>query len=306
MNFYRTLFVVAVWASGAFLVTGGAGAIPLPDTGSSCSSSGACLKIANTSTSLGGMAVRGDDARGIGVYGSTAFGVGIYGSATGSGGVAVFGTSPGVAVRASSSGSSNAILAENTDTTGSAAAISALSSNASTGLAYWGTGGIQITGGAWKTGGGSWSVLSDARIKKDVHSLSWGLDQLREVRPVTYKYNGLGGAAEDGRLQVGVIAQELEKIFPEMVTTRKAKLHPTDATQTDIKVVDPSAFTFVLINAVKEQQALIERQERRIASIEQGGNSSLASVLGGGVETCLAFGWLPLGYMALRRRKQSK
>lgn len=37
-----------------------------------------------------------------------------------------------------------------------------------------------------------------------------------------------------------------------MVSSTKQKLHPTDAALTDIKQVDPSAFTYMLVNAVQE------------------------------------------------------
>jgi len=110
-------------------------------------------------------------------------------------------------------------------------------------------------GTAEKPGGGQWSATSDARVKKDVENLSYGLAALERVRPVTFKYNGLGGTKEDNVKYVGVVAQELEKALPFMVTSKKAKLRADDVTPTDIKQVDPSAFTYVLINAVKELAA---------------------------------------------------
>jgi trimeric autotransporter adhesin len=197
-------------------------------------------------------------------------------------------------------------VAENLNTNHAAAVVSALSGDAQNGLAYWGTGGIQITSTvAEKAGGGTWQVLSDARIKKDVAPLRLGLAQLKELRPVTFRYNGLGGTTDDGSEFVGVIAQELEKIFPAMVMSRKKKLHVNDATDTEIKVVDPSALTYVLINSVKEQQAIIDRQERRIATLERG-RGVAASLLGDSAEMVLAFGLLPLGFVALRKRKGAK
>jgi len=227
--------------------------------------------------------VSGSSSSSYGVYGFSSTNYGVYGL----------------------SASGNGVVAQNNDTNGSAAAVSALAGSSS-GLAYWGTGGIIITGSvAQKAGGGSWSAFSDVRLKKDVTPLRLGLDQLRQIRPVTYKYNGLGDTADDGHEYVGVIAQELEKIFPSMVTSKKGKLHKTDAAETDIKVVDPSALTYVLINSVNEQQQIIERQERRIAALERGRGLS-ASMLGNGAEMALAFGLLPLGFVALRRRKALK
>jgi hypothetical protein len=180
-------------------------------------------------------------------------------------------------------------------------------SPSSSGLAYWGTGGIMISGSqALKSGGGSWGSFSDERIKKDVKELRWGLEELRSVRPVTYKFNGLGSTENDGREYVGVIAQELERIFPTMVTSRKGKLRDGDAQETDIKIVDPSAFTYVLINAVKEQQEVINRQERRIAALERSRGSSLAaSFSSGGVGIGIVIGLAAIGLVAAGRRKLS-
>jgi hypothetical protein len=192
-----------------------------------------------------------------------------------------------------------------------AAAVSGWSPSAS-GVAFFGIGGIQITGSvALKAGGGSWGVFSDARIKKDVKTLDWGLDQLRRIRPVVFKYNGLGGTDDDGRQHVGVIAQELERLLPAMVTSRRGRLHKGDAEETDIKVVDPSAFTYVLVNAVKEQQEIIEqqgarleRQGARLAALERARGPLSASFLSGGVGA-LAIGLLPFAFVAIRRRKRS-
>jgi trimeric autotransporter adhesin len=185
------------------------------------------------------------------------------------------------------------------------AAISALSPS-STGLAYWGTGNLTISGSAGtKAGGGTWAVLSDGRLKKDVKDFRSGLDGLEKIRPVTFKYNGLAGTENHGLEHVGVVAQELEKVFPSMVTTQKRKLRQGDAEETDVKVVDGNAFTYMLINAVKEQQEIIETQERRIAALERPRTSLSASALGGGLGLGLVFGLLPVAFFASRRRKGS-
>jgi Chaperone of endosialidase len=110
-------------------------------------------------------------------------------------------------------------------------------------------------GTAEKPGGGSWSVYSDARIKKDVRDLHYGLAELEQVRPVTYKYNGLGEMPAGDTEYVGIVAQELERALPFMVTSQKKKMRPGDKELTDIKRVDPSAFTYLLINAVKQLSA---------------------------------------------------
>jgi len=119
-------------------------------------------------------------------------------------------------------------------------------------------------GNAYKPGGGSWTATSDARVKKDVTAFTSGLPEIERVHPVRFKYNGLGGTADTGKEYVGVIAQQLEPVLPFMVSSQKRKLRENDRETTDIKEVDPSAFTYALINAVQElsRQNKAEATER--------------------------------------------
>jgi hypothetical protein len=255
------------------------------------------------------------DSEGIGVYGSAATsGSGVYG--TSSSGAGVYGTSSsGYGVYASSGSNyslyavntnKNAIVATNNRNDWSVAVVSSLAAG-NGGLAYWGTGGIEITGDAVKPGGGSWSAPSDERVKRDVKDYKSGLDAVMRVRPVTYKYNGLGGTEDDGKEHVGVIAQELEQILPAMVSSRRLPLHSTDREETDVKQVDPSAFTYVLINAVKEQQKLIERQDARIAALEANRRPVLTvSWLGPGSAAGLGMVLGVGGFAAVRRRRRDQ
>lgn len=113
----------------------------------------------------------------------------------------------------------------------------------------------------------TWTIASDARIKTNVQDYTKGLDEIRQVRPVTYDYNGCGGfPAGDGG--ISIIAQEIQSIFPECVGHFSAKLHPEDAEETQILNYNGHAVTFALINAVKELAAKVESLEARIAVLE--------------------------------------
>ena len=107
-------------------------------------------------------------------------------------------------------------------------------------------------GTAHKPGGGAWLATSDRRVKKEVAEFRTGLEAIEQVQPVRFKYNGLGGTENSNQEYVGVIAQDLEPVAPYMVSSEKKKLKPTDQALSDIKSVDPSAFTYLLVNAVKE------------------------------------------------------
>jgi hypothetical protein len=110
---------------------------------------------------------------------------------------------------------------------------------------------------AAKPGGGSWAAYSDSRVKKNVKPYTKGLNEILLVNPVNYEYNGLANTLE-GTEYTGVIAQEIKEIFPETVSTYKAKLNKEDEEPTELYDFTSTALTFALINAVKELKAEID------------------------------------------------
>ncbi len=73
-----------------------------------------------------------------------------------------------------------------------------------------------------KPGGGAWSIASDARLKTDVSNLSGSLDRLLELRGVNFSYRA--DAPKDLSApgsQIGFIAQEVEKVFPQWIAERE-------------------------------------------------------------------------------------
>jgi len=126
-----------------------------------------------------------------------------------------------------------------------------------------GTALLQVAGDAFKSqGNASWLITSDARLKEDVRDLEAGLAELRQLRPVRFRYNGRGGTSA-GRAGVGVLAQEIETVLPE--TIQRASV-PGDPALDDLRVFDSSMLTYVLINAVKELAARVEHLEQALAA----------------------------------------
>jgi hypothetical protein len=160
------------------------------------------------------------------------------------------------------------------------------------------------TGKAYKPGGGSWTAPSDARIKKDVVAFEPGLAELAKVRPVRFKYNGLGDTADNGAEYVGVIAQELEKVLPSMVSSRKAKLRKTDAAPVELKDVDGTAFTYALINSVNQLSAQNQELQKRLDRLEAGKPSALAGLSLDGSIGAVAIG-VGVGITMMRGRRRS-
>ncbi|MEZ4778851.1 MAG: tail fiber domain-containing protein [Flavobacteriaceae bacterium] len=103
---------------------------------------------------------------------------------------------------------------------------------------------LEVNGTAGKPGGGFWTATSDIRLKKNVQDFKMGLDELLQINPVTYQYNDLSGF-DTQKTYTGVIAQELQKIIPQMIGFFEKE-------GSQYLNVDGSAFTYILINSVKE------------------------------------------------------
>ncbi|MEM9824317.1 MAG: tail fiber domain-containing protein, partial [Bacteroidota bacterium] len=117
---------------------------------------------------------------------------------------------------------------------------------------------------AVKPNGGSWSGPSDRRLKTNITNFGDGLSELMKFRPVNYNYNGKLGLPTDENF-VGLIAQEVQEIAPYMIKD----MNP-DANEGEEKylAVNPTALTYILVNAVKEQQTIIDDQKAKIEALE--------------------------------------
>lgn len=94
---------------------------------------------------------------------------------------------------------------------------------------------------------------SDQRYKKDIHPLESSLDKVMHLQGVTYEWKKdavMGAGFRDGR-QIGLIAQEVEKVLPELVHTDKK----------GYKTLSYDKLAPVLIEAVKEQQKTMKEKE---------------------------------------------
>ncbi|MBN4050312.1 tail fiber domain-containing protein [Desulfobulbus sp. AH-315-M07] len=77
--------------------------------------------------------------------------------------------------------------------------------------------GITVQGDAFKPGGGGWTDSSDVRLKKNVDSLDGSLGQLLLLRGVTFEWKEPSKHGNLEGTQIGMIAQEVEQVFPEWV-----------------------------------------------------------------------------------------
>ncbi|HRI72690.1 MAG TPA: tail fiber domain-containing protein, partial [Polyangium sp.] len=104
---------------------------------------------------------------------------------------------------------------------------------------------------------------SDARLKEGVRPIQRALDKVNAMRGISYRWRAeeMEDALVDDRRQLGVVAQEIEKVCPEVVSTEKVGDVPT-------KTVDYTQLVPVLIEAIKEQQALIDKLRLRLEALE--------------------------------------
>lgn len=127
--------------------------------------------------------------------------------------------------------------------------------------------GLTVNGNAAKSSGGTaWATFSDINLKKDVINYEKGLSEILQLRPVTFKYNGKAGTILDD-LNVGLIAQEVQEIFPNAVE----EFQYSSDTKTDSQTVYETYLSFsfnevqyALINAVKELSAKVDELESRL------------------------------------------
>jgi hypothetical protein len=149
---------------------------------------------------------------------------------------------------------------------------------------------IVSPGIGYQAGGGQWGALSDARIKTVQSEYTAGLDEVLRLRPVVYTYKGNDTSTADvstppARLPddptplievveapypasmhyhvaleqkpfVGLVAQELEQIFPSMVSESEGYIDGVRVT--DLRNVNASELIYALINSVKTLSAQVE------------------------------------------------
>ncbi|MEO8435802.1 MAG: tail fiber domain-containing protein, partial [Pyrinomonadaceae bacterium] len=95
---------------------------------------------------------------------------------------------------------------------------------------------------------------SSLRYKTNVNPFLGGLDVVRRLRPITFNWK------DGGTRDIGFAAEEVNEIEP-LLSTHNA--------QGEIEGVKYKQITTVLVNAVKEQQQLIEQQQQQLQQKHQ-------------------------------------
>ena len=105
------------------------------------------------------------------------------------------------------------------------------------------------------------TTTSDRRLKDNIKTIDNALDKVEQLRGVEYDWNK---GSRKGQHEIGLIAQEVEEVFPFLV---KEKVKTTGDFQDDdtaYKSVDYEKLVGVLIESVKELSAKVKTLEAKL------------------------------------------
>lgn len=122
---------------------------------------------------------------------------------------------------------------------------------------------ISVSGTAGKTGGGSWAVFSDQRLKKNINSMAGSLEIISALHPVTFEYASKDHFSYTPGVQRGFIAQEVQKVIPQWVNTA----------DDGYLYLDQAGYEALIVDALQElraeKDAEIEQLQARIDRLER-------------------------------------
>jgi hypothetical protein len=250
-------------------------AVPLSLSGSAVSN--AIIEGNNTSVGPGvvgisssGHGVRGSSSTGIGVRGTGHVGVEgigdvgvqgvtISGSGTGVEGMSSFG--PGVSGSSSSSTGVGGISSSGTGVVGVSSSGTGVISFSTSGNLFQGlSGGVQrfLVDNDGDVFAKSYTPPSDIRLKTHIEPLTDALDKLQHIRGVSFEWTNANPSPAPR--EIGVIAQEVEAVFPELVKPWGDQGY---------KGVSYDGLTAVLLEGVKALKAENDVLRARLNGLEQ-------------------------------------
>jgi len=171
------------------------------------------------------------------------------------GGYFVAGADYSIGVRALSSSSLNGIGVSGVTGSANGIGVKGFADGAnSVGVQGWG---VQYNFYASNPNATHYGTASSGRWKTNIQDIDKALDKVLNLRGVYFDWDkGHGGAHG-----MGFIAEEVGRVIPEIVAFEADKVHANG--------VDYGAITPVLVQAIKEQQKIIEEKETRIARLEK-------------------------------------
>ena len=119
---------------------------------------------------------------------------------------------------------------------------------------------LKVTGEIYATSNITAYYSSDITLKDNVRPIESAIFKVQQIRGVTFDWNEKSGKIEQEKgHDVGLIAQEVEKVLPEVVQIR----------EDGIKAIAYEKVVPLLVEAIKEQQTFIEDLSNRIKTLEE-------------------------------------
>jgi len=110
------------------------------------------------------------------------------------------------------------------------------------------------------------TTVSDERLKDNVTTIENPLDKIKALRGVEYDWNA---GSRKGKHDLGLIAQEVEKVIPNIVHEHQMPLlNDDEEDETLYKTVDYEKMVAVLIEGMKEQQTQIDSLKSELTEIK--------------------------------------
>ncbi len=126
-------------------------------------------------------------------------------------------------------------------------------------MLYSTAGGVSLFVQGPVKGMGAYQNLSDLRSKKDIQNISYGLADVMKLRPVTFQWKEQANDWQKGR-KVGLIAQEVQTVLPEVVATASDTSKTLSIAYGDIVPV--------LIKSIQELKAENDALQTRLKRLE--------------------------------------
>ena len=131
---------------------------------------------------------------------------------------------------------------------------------------------------------------SDRRLKENIQPIRNALDKILSLQGVTYTWNNKATSlksmslSEEGKTQIGLIAQDVQKVFPELVHSWVSVVEPNNESNStknstlaeeksvpykeEFQAVDYSMLSAVIVEAMREQRSMMEDLEEEIRKLE--------------------------------------
>jgi hypothetical protein len=104
---------------------------------------------------------------------------------------------------------------------------------------------------------GTYTAASDERLKTNIKPMTSVLDKISQLKPSTYQFK----RDKNGKEYNGLIAQEVMKVFPSLVS------HYTNKDRkVDVYTMDYSGFGVIAIKGIQELQTQVKEQQEKINS----------------------------------------